>query len=138
MPAYTPTTSYGTQLFYGSASGTVTTELTNIKTVSVPTDTYPTIDASHLASTIRTYVAGIPDGGELTFTYQWQATQANAIDALKGTTKWFKIGFPDTSGDILFSGILTKQELSFGEVDDIPEVTVNIKVTSVKTITVGT
>lgn len=137
MADYTPGTSYGTQLFYGSASGTVTTELTNLKSIDCPMDEYATIDRSTLASTRRSYIAGLPDGGEVQVTYQYAETQFNTIDGLKGVSKFYKIGLPDTTGTILFEGILTKHSVGFSEGDEIPEATFTIKVNTAKTITVG-
>ena len=137
MADYTPMTGYGTQLFYGSASGTVTTELTNLKSIDCPMDEYATIDRSTLASTRRASILGLPDGGEVVVTYQYAMTQFNALNALNGTEKWWKIGAPDTSGDILFQGYMTKHSVSFSEGDEIQEATFTIKVNTAKTITVG-
>lgn len=137
MAAFTPTTSYGTELFYGDVSGTVTTGVDNVLSVSVPMAVYTPIDVSHLGSTIRKYVMSIPDGGELTFTCHYKAASLNTLNGLLATEKWWKIGFPDTSGDVLFSGFLTNIEPSYGDVDTIPELTCTVKVNSAKTITVG-
>lgn len=137
MAAFTPTTSYGTDLFYGDASGTVTTGVDNVLTVSVPMSTYTPIDVSHLGSTVRKYVMSIPDGGELTFTCHHKASALNTLNGLLAVEKWWKIGFPDTSGDVIFQGYLTSIEPSFGDVDTIPELTCTVKVNSAKTITVG-
>ena len=137
MAAFTPTTSYGTQLFYGDASNTVTTEVDNVLTVGVPMSVYTPIDVSHLGSTIRKYVMSIPDGGELSFTCHHKAALLNTLNGLLATEKWWKIGFPDTSGDVIFQGFLTNIEESYGDVDTIPEITCTVKINSAKTITAG-
>lgn len=137
MAEYTPVTGAGTQLFYGSVSGTVTTELTNISNIKPAFDKYGTVDTVHLGSTRHGFIATLPEGGEFTFEYQWNAAIFNTVAGFKGVNKWYKIGFPDTTGDILFQGLMTQNDPDFSDPDTIPMVSVSMKINSAQTITVG-
>lgn len=135
---YIPSTSDGTQIFYGSTSTTCTIEITNITKTNVPTDKYPKVDYAHLGSSRRTYITGLPDGDELSFSYQWQAAQFNTVNGLKNdSSKWWKVAFPDTSGDILFNGTLLENDADHSDPDGIGEVSCKVVVNSAQTITVG-
>lgn len=139
MADYTPPFSAGLSVAYGSASNAATNTLTNIVRASVPSDEYPAIDISCLTSSRRVYkAASLADGGEFEFTIQGKASVLSTLDGLKGTEKWWSIGLPDTTGDILFSGIITQAwAATWDDPDGVYELDVSVKVNSAQTITVG-
>lgn len=130
-----------TQVFYGDAT-TTTTEVTNVLTVVAPNQMVRVMLANTLASMRDTFVVSSVQGnGELSFTCQHQAAQTGALKVVQDAkaVKYWKIGLPDTNGDILFQGVLLDVELDVsGGPESIPEVTCKVQVTGDETFTVGT
>ncbi len=107
---------FGTILKIGDGGGTeVFTEVAELLTLSGPSMSVGTVDATHTASpdTHREYLAGIADGGEISCSFNWKPTdtngQAAALTRAQARTKGnWQIVFSNTDASVLaFSGIIT-------------------------------
>lgn len=127
------------QIFYGDASGSATTELTNITGIMVPDAIARVIPANTLASTRDTFVVSSVRGtGELVFNYQYAVAQYNTVEGLKATAKYWSIGLPDTTGTIIFPGVLLENAIDMtGGPEALGDVSAKVQVTGAATITVG-
>lgn len=141
MPVVTPEPQQSADLYYG-ADTTTFTQLFNIESIGVPDQAYGKIEWTHLASTIKQFIPTIvKEAGELTFRYQHSAAVYNTIEGLKGgaaAAAYWKIGFHDTTGAIIFPGFLmTNKQSDWDNPDDIARVDCMVQVTGSVTITVG-
>jgi len=95
---------FGTALTIGSA-------VTEVIDINGPNITRPPIDVTHMASDngYREFIAGLPDGGEVTFTLNFIKSVATTLlgyfDA--ATQQSSTIVFPSSLGTITFTSILT-------------------------------
>jgi hypothetical protein len=86
-------------------------------------------DSSHAGSSAHTYINGLRDVGELSFTANWVpgATEQEALRSLQGTTVVFTHELPDSLGTITGEGVLQSLDYSSG-MDKTAELKGKIKV----------
>ena len=106
-------------------------EILELKTVTVPTISIPSVDVSDLKHVKRLFRAGIPDNGVLTFTFGWTNTvyyYLETIRAAKTEKNWeFTVSDASTS-TWSFVGSITNLSSSAGDVDGEITGEVSIKV----------
>jgi predicted secreted protein len=113
----------GTLLKIGDGGGPETfTTIAEVMSISGPGLTSDTIDVTSHSSTggFREFIMGLSDGGEVTFTINYNPTQAthNATtgllrDYINRTRRNFKIVFPDGSSTTWsFTGVVTGFSMS--------------------------
>ncbi|OGG44113.1 MAG: hypothetical protein A3F84_27775 [Candidatus Handelsmanbacteria bacterium RIFCSPLOWO2_12_FULL_64_10] len=89
---------YATFLYYGTAGMAATTEITNVKSISIGGVSVGSVDTTVLQATnaAKTFLSGLIDGGEITFTIQFDGTQYATLYGFLRTTKSWQVTFPDT------------------------------------------
>lgn len=90
----------GSQLYYGTAGMTASTEITGVKKITVPGFTTASVDVTPLNPTdrTRTFKPASNDPGELKFTVSFDGTIFSTLYgfAAAGTTKSWKVLASDT------------------------------------------
>jgi len=135
---------FGTLLKAGDGAGSETfTTIAQVQTIGGPSLSQDAIDVTHHSSTNgwREFVAGLRDGGEVTFDIQYDPAGAThdagtgiINDLENGTLRNFQLVFPDTGSTTWsFSGIYTAFEPS-APVDDKLSASVSIKVSGQPTL----
>jgi hypothetical protein len=86
-------------------------------------------DSSHALSTAHTYINGLRDAGELTFTANWVpgATEQEALRGLQGSVVTFSHDLPDSMGTVTGEGLLQSLDYSSG-MDKTAELKGKIKI----------
>ena len=120
-----------------SVGGTNITQLVN---VTAPQMENPEIDTTVLSDTWRNFIASIPDGGELTFTVNYDASTAVhgtlTTNFAAGTSSAWVVTFADTgAATVGFSGPITGFSWGEAAVDNLVTAQVTVKVTGAITIT---
>lgn len=130
----------GTVLKRGNgASSEIFTSIGEIKSIQGPSGTANLLDATHLESTAKEYVLGIPDEGEIRITMNWvpSSTQHQGLitDRLNRVKRNFNIVWSDNGAAVhAFSAYVTNFEISAGT-DAIVEASVTLKITGALTLT---
>lgn len=127
----------GTTIGVNASSG-ATVAIAQVKEISGPNRSVGTVESTNLSSTSRTFLTTIPDGGEVTFTVQFDPTEAThvTLDTLAktpdDTVAWLiTLTNADTIG---FSGLLTGYNVTGMGVDGLLECEITIKVTGDVTV----
>lgn len=100
MAATTATSGYGTLFKQGA------TTVVEVASITGPGMSRNMIDATHLSSddTVKEFVAGLIDGGQVTLDLNWLPTEATHVafltDFLAGTTQTYSIVWSDTGATI--------------------------------------
>lgn len=103
-----------------------------------------TVESTDLSSSARTFVSTITDGGEVSFTINYDSTDTEhaAIDTLMATpsdSQAWTITLNDSGGSsgttIAFTGICTNWELAGIEVDGLVQAECSVKVSGAVTVT---
>jgi len=137
--------SYGTRLLEGALFTTPTTDIAEVVDISGPNITVSAPDATHLQSdfAFREFLAGLGDGGEVTFTLNYTRAQMTTMMGLLRVMWSWQIVFPDADGIVItipstfdFDGHITALGDSFEE-DDVVSQDVTIKVTGLPVFTEG-
>lgn len=120
-----------------SATPTTVVQMVN---VTSPQMENPEIDTTVLSDSWRTFIASIPDGGEVTLTMNYDASQAThaqlTTNFAAGTSGTWKITFTDPgAATIEFAGPITAFAWGEAAVDNLITASVTIKVTGSVTIT---
>lgn len=118
----------------------VFTTLGQLVSVQPPQMSMGTVETTTLSSTWRTFIATVLDGGEVTCTVNYDASDSSHAqlwtDFQAGTVDSWKIVFADTgAAEVAFSGIITALEWGEYTIDDLVQLNITIKVTSTVTIT---
>lgn len=86
-----------------------TTALADVTSISPMSLSLATLDTSNLASTWRTFIGGIKDGGECTFEINYDPASTSHLTieaAIDGTAKNIKVVYSDTK-ETEFTAIIT-------------------------------
>ena len=128
---------FGAQLVWDSA------DILELTSLSGPTESAETIDmTSHDSSdTYREFIAGLRDGGELSFEGNFIPSDSTGqiamhTDFQSGSTKTWSITFPSSLGSMAGNGIVTAFELSYPAEGKI-SISGTIKVTGKPTLTIS-
>lgn len=121
------------------ASPEVFTTIPEINSVTGPSGTTEQIDVSHMQSTAREYILGLPDFGEFTLEMNWLVN--NAVqeglrsDFINRTTRNFKLEDHGVSPEEVWTivGLVTGFSLNF-PADDRATASVTIKISGTPTI----
>lgn len=97
----------GVTLGYSATSGGSYTSVAEILEITPPNPTAEKIDFSHAESPglVKEYKAGFIEAGECALTINFNKTQYNTLDGLRGTAKYWKITLSDLS-TIIFPGFI--------------------------------
>lgn len=130
--AYTP--GKGTTL---SLAGTAIAQVVN---VTPPNMTMGTTETTHLTSSWKTYLANIPDGGEVSLTVEYDSAAATHAalwtDFQAGTAGTYLVTFTDTGATTIgFTAIITNFAWDEVVVDGVVTAKFTVKVTGAVTIT---
>lgn len=124
-----------------SASSSTWTAFAGVKDFTPPNPTKETYDATDYDSgTHRKFVSGLIDGGEVTFTMNFNYTQYAQVksDLLEDEVIYYRSILPDTpSTYITFKGFVTNISGTV-PVDDLVTADVTIKVTGDHEVATGT
>jgi len=91
-------------------SGSVYAPFTGVMSITVPSQESDTIDVTHLGSTAKEFITGLPDPGTLESEILYDDAVYEQLDALRGVAHSYKITLPDNL-TATFTAILTKTEL---------------------------
>lgn len=137
----------GTTLGYKIGSASVYTNIAQLVEFEESGISIDPIETTLLASTIKTYIAGIPDPGEITLTV-YNVPGDAGVAALKGlantgTTCSWQVQYPDGSSPTTgttetFSGFVMNFGAKGFTVNDTPTAEVTIKISGLITTTTGT
>jgi hypothetical protein len=99
------------------------------------------VETTILASTTKTYIPGLFDGGEVTFSVQYVTFDATVAEfqtliATPVICSW-QITYPDACTEV-FSGFVTKLGPSAAGVEDIITADITVQVTGAVVFTAGT
>lgn len=116
------------------------TNITQLVNVTAPQMENPEIDTTVLSDTWRTFIASIPDGGEMTLTLNYDASTTVhgtlTTNFAAGTSSAWIITFADTNtATVAFNGPITAFAWGEAAVDNLITATVTVKVTGSVTIT---
>lgn len=124
----------GTQLQLGDGAATeVFTPIVELRTISIGGMTTPQADATHLDSSWQEFLAGIPDGGSVSFSGNFvpgDATQDEATGLLStlGNLNNYRLVASDSGAwTVDFSAILTVDSIDFSH-DDAARISGTLKV----------
>jgi hypothetical protein len=120
-----------------AASPGTYTYLGEVKSITLPSETTDSVDATHMQSPNRTreYVEGLSDPGEFSFDMNLVPGSATdiALMAAKGVRKIIRITFPN-GRQLIFTGFRTGYEKT-APLDDVMSATVTFKVSGEPTLT---
>jgi hypothetical protein len=136
MPAYTPGLGSLLKVSISASQTTVAQQVT----FSGPRKTKAAIDTTDLSLSVKTFLPGIPDSGEVSFSGWYDP--ANTVHQYletswtNGVTESWNIVLND-AGDavIAFSGFLTALEYGEASVDSVIPINGTIKITGAVTVT---
>lgn len=136
--AFTPGagTTIGVDWAGGSSYSTIA-QCTNIKPPGLANEP---VETTHLTSTWKTRIATIPDGGETTFTVEYDPADTGhqdiADNLAAGTEATWLITLADAgAAQITFAGLVTKFEPQDHQVDNVSMWDCTVQVTGPVTIT---
>lgn len=135
---YTP--GKGTTVGVDWAGGTSFSTIAQVTSIKPPGVENPPVETTHLTSTWRERIATIPDGGELTFTVEYDPAdsghQALLTNCALGTIGNWKVTLTDAGdAEVTHLGLLTKFEPQDLQVDNIFLYDATVQVTGAVTIT---
>lgn len=121
----TPKLGNGAVLYRETTGGSPSsyTAIGNVTSIQGPSGQAPVVDATHLTSTYREKLMGLPDEGQIQITGQFIAADAQQ-DALRDdrtarTLREFKIVGPDSAFTLVFNAYVLTFSLSGIGVDEI-------------------
>lgn len=130
-----PVSSQGATLKRGDGAGSETfTLVAKIQNITGPAITAPQIDVTTLDSTGREYIAGLSDGGEVSFDFLWDAANAQQqgvrTDLDSGVVRNFKLVINDPGAGLIkttisFAAVVT----AFGPFNFAVDTPVSVSVT---------
>lgn len=131
----------GTTLSVDKTGGGTYTKVGTFTSIDGPSSSVGSIETTNLESTRKEYRPGLPDGGEISGTLQFdpaEATQAylaGLADAPE-VLSW-QVSFPTKPNATLFTvdGFLTEFSPSAGGVEDVIEAAFTVKITGAVVIT---
>lgn len=132
----------GTILRASAVADTSEVVIAQVKSVTPPAMVMGTVETTVLASTARTFISTILDGGTMTFQCNWDPDDASHDTTIwtvftGGTNYFFEIELPTgTKKFINFEGVVTNFDPGSGgvTVDGIYELAVTVKVSGTPTI----
>lgn len=111
--------------------------LTGVQSISSPQASRGTIETTNLDSTVKVFIAGLIDGGELSVTVFTSSNLSGIVTLLgTGAASDCTITLPASNGTITFSGIVTKlgpEQAAAG--DNASTTTIGVKVSGAVTYT---
>lgn len=130
--AYTP--GKGTTI---TLAGTARAQVLNI---TPPSMEMGVTETTHLTSTWKTFIANIPDGGEVSLTIEYDASETTHAalwtDFQAGTAGTYTIVFTDTGAAVVgFAAIITKFAWDQIAVDGVVTASLTLKITGTVSIT---
>ena len=127
----------GTTVGVDWAGGSSYTTVAQVTTIKPPGVTNEPVETTHLSSTWKTRIATIPDGGELSFTVEYDGADSGHIalstNCALGTIGTWLVTLSDGTA-ITHAGILTKFEPQDHQVDNISMWDATVQVTGAITI----
>lgn len=128
-----------------SSDGSTYSEVPEARGIPVPekTQEYPEVTSLDSPNGYREYVAGLKDGGELSFEANYTEAGMTLIEGLDGVEAYIRVTFPTqpsqtSSGDVFtYRGYLTATP-NATDVGAPVTMTVNVRVTGARTFTAGT
>jgi len=130
MAASAAVNGFGAVFAYIS-SGSTYTDLAEVLSVTPPSISVETIDATHMGSDdgFREYIASLKDGGEVTVNLNYVEASATLLQTLVlAGVETFKVTFPGSS-TFVFNGIPTAFAFDDVVIDDKIAMSLTIKVT---------
>ncbi len=127
-------TAYLGKIQTNDGSGAAYVDWTEVYEIVTPDQTTPELDVTHLSSSnmTREYIAGWKDSADITFSQNYVESDYSRALGLKGTSKTWKIHFPD--GSILtFSGFIKSTAMTLAV--DVMRVTHTIRVSGAVVLT---
>lgn len=94
--------SKGITLSYKTSTGSTYTELTDLLEIPALGGTADKVETTTLADDTKRYIKGLKDYGDLSFKFNYDKTQFEALSALTGVINW-KVELPDAS-EATFTG----------------------------------
>lgn len=131
MAATASVAGFGTTFSYLSTDPSTYTALAEVLSVTPPSISVETIDATHMGSDdgFREFIASLKDGGEVTVNLNYVEASATLLQTLVlAGVEGFKITFPGSS-TYTFSGIPTAFTFDDVVIDDKVAMSLTIKVT---------
>jgi len=127
-----------------SSDGSTWSEVPECRGIPVPekTQEYPEVTSLDSPSGYREYVAGLKDGGELSFEANYTEAGMTLIDGLDGVNAYIRCTFPTqpsqgSQGDVFtFRGYLTATP-NATDVGAPVTMTINVRVTGARTYVGG-
>lgn len=130
MAASAASAGFGTTFSYLSTDPSTYTALAEVLSVTPPSISVETIDATHMGSDdgFREFIASLKDGGECTVNLNYVEASATLLQTLVlAGMETFKITFPGSS-TVIFSGIPTAFTFDDVVIDDKIAMSLTIKV----------
>lgn len=118
----------------------VFTAIAQLVNVTPPSMSVGTSETTHLASTWREFIGSIPDGGEITFTIEYDSADASHA-ALSSkfagcAVENWKVLFNDAGDtEVAFSGIITGFSWDEVVIDNVVTASLTVKVSGTVTVT---
>lgn len=139
--AFTP--GKGTTISVTTANSTAGgyTAIAQVTSITPPAMAQGEVEVTHLGNTWRQFIPTVLDGGEVTFTIEWDPAAASHVELLNSFTTqispYWKVAFPDTgTADAQFVGFLKGFEFGEATVDSV--MTANLTIRTTSAITVST
>jgi hypothetical protein len=130
MAASAASAGFGTTFSYLSTDPSTYTALAEVLSVTPPSISVETIDATHMGSDdgFREFIASLKDGGECTVNMNYVEASATLLQTLVlAGMETFKITFPGSS-TVVFTGIPTAFTFDDVVIDDKIAMSLTIKV----------
>lgn len=131
MAASSAVNGFGATFAYLSTDPSTYTTLAEVLSVTPPSISVETVDATHMGSDdgFREYIASLKDGGEVTVNLNYVESSATLLQTLVlAGVETFKVTFPGSS-TFVFSGIPTNFAFDDVVIDDKVAMSLTIKVT---------
>jgi hypothetical protein len=121
---------YGSTLQINDGASSAFEDVDNLVDIDPPDEMWGDTQSKRLdlASQQLTYVKTLKDGGEFSFTYEFDSTAFARMEALKGADKSYKIT-PTGGSARTVPGFLTKNKMNQIQADGIITVTATVRVT---------
>ena len=121
----------GTELKLSIAS--IYTGISQVQKITPPSGEMGTVETTHLLSSAKEYMSTILDGGELTFTIEWDpsdATHQELWSAFKsGATRSWQTVFNDAgNATVAHDGIITGFPWDEADVESVITIPITIKI----------
>lgn len=132
----------GGTLSHSTTSGGTYTAFASVISMDFPGSTQELVPFKTLGSNLNQYIPGYIEPGDFSFTSVYLNLSRSVLDAMKGTTVWFKITYPVEAGQTVaatdvFSGIVLENAEALDADNKIIEIKTKCKATSVPTFVVG-